>query len=829
MLGQTLNQRYSITARIGNGAMGTVYRGIDAQTGQDVAIKVLNRELTLDHEILERFRREGDALRQLRHPNIVGLVDTFVCEGQHLIVMEYVPGGNLHQLIRQGSLPIDRARRIALGLCDALTRAHELNIVHRDIKPENILLAGDGTAKLTDFGVARLISEGTRLTGTGTQVGTPYYMAPEAWEGTPLDAQADIWALGVVLFEMLTGQVPFGGDTLVAVMNKVLTAPLPDMRQQRADVPPGLARIVAGMLTRDKARRYASIRRVAADLEQGESTMVAPPAAPARKPPAWRRWLVWGAIAGILVVAAVGVLIAGVLQLAPGLVPGRPAPTASPSATFVPGATLALAETVPPATATNPPPQASPAPPPTTLVWGQSLISWGGDIWVSDSTGKYAPLGLADKFVNIDALTWAPDGQRLAFTACLPGEVTSDKDTKQCNVLYVARRDGTEVTKVAPLTGVLGMAWSPNGEWLAYGDGNLKLIRPDGSDQRELVVSPGGWATWQAPAWSPDSQWLAYRVNKCSSSGCENAHRIDVVSAAGGQAQTVFDLATAQLGWGNSMAWSPDGGRLVAATDSGDGYQISIDCAKAPGGCTQLPSWAKLRHMPENWLTNFYPQWAPDRIASAVPTEQARAFAEPILAAIASLPPDYADDFSQPDSGWAAANVSPGNGYGYQDGTYVISNQGVACQGSSSRAMPMTTDFVLTVDFRFLSGVGSALVVYRASPDGRAQCGTGVTTDGAVNFHKNVDGVHIPILSPVPIPASAFKPGDAINRLTIVARGAYVAALVNGEPIDMIEDHSSGKGDISLGSCVSGDSSQPLQVAYDNFKLWDLTRVSGLP
>jgi branched-chain amino acid transport system substrate-binding protein len=275
-IGQTLNQRYTLTTRLGKGAMGIVYRATDLQTGQDVAVKVIARELALDDDTLERFRREGEALRQLRHPNIVGFIDMLTLEEQHVIIMEYVPGGSLHALLREGPLPLERTRRMTLELCDALTRAHHLNIIHRDLKPENVLLAADGTPKLTDFGVARLISEGTRLTSTGAQVGTPFYMSPEAWEGKPLDAQTDIWSLGIMLYEMLSGQVPFSGDTIVAVMNKVLNAPLPELTDLRPDVPPGLAEIVRRMLERDKADRYHSMRELAADLERGEPlTLVA--------------------------------------------------------------------------------------------------------------------------------------------------------------------------------------------------------------------------------------------------------------------------------------------------------------------------------------------------------------------------------------------------------------------------------------------------------------------------------------------------------------------------------------------------------------------------
>ncbi len=271
MIGQTLNNRYTILARLGRGAMGTVYRATDTQSGRDVALKIISSELAVDPAMLERFKREGEALRQLKHVNIVGYIDAFQHDEQAVIVMEHVEGGSLYDLIKKGPLPIEYAIQMALDLCDALIRSHRLKIIHRDIKPENILIDNDGTPKLADFGVARL-SEGTRMTRSGVQVGTPYYMSPEAWEGRTLDAQTDIWSLGVVLFEMLSGQVPFGGDTPLAVMTKISTTPPPDLRKLRADVPAGLVRIIGRMLTRNKQRRYQTMREVAVDLERGQQS-----------------------------------------------------------------------------------------------------------------------------------------------------------------------------------------------------------------------------------------------------------------------------------------------------------------------------------------------------------------------------------------------------------------------------------------------------------------------------------------------------------------------------------------------------------------------------
>jgi serine/threonine protein kinase len=315
MLGQKLNNRYIITGLLGEGAMGEVYLATDEQTGQQVAVKVLARQLITHPDLIERFRREADTLRQLDHPNIVKFVDTFEHGGQYVIVMEYVPGGSLHQLIKKGPLPIDHAHRIALELCDALIRSHHLKIIHRDIKPDNVLITEDGTPKLADFGVARLTA-GTRMTQTGTKVGTPYYMAPEAWKGETIDGQADIWSLGVMLFEMLSGNVPFDGDSEFTIMTKVTTTSPPDLKKLRSDVPPGLVKIIERMLRREKAQRYQTMRELAADLERGgqQSKTISPQTT-----------------AGIVIVALI--TLAGMLFLSGALNPSIPEQTPSSAST----------------------------------------------------------------------------------------------------------------------------------------------------------------------------------------------------------------------------------------------------------------------------------------------------------------------------------------------------------------------------------------------------------------------------------------------------------------------------------------------------------------
>ena len=202
-----IGNRYEIEKLIGSGAVGRVYLGRDLQTGEPVAIKELMSEwVARVPDALERFRREGEALRKLNHPNIVKVLATFEENDQHYLIMEYVSGGSLADLLkRQPQQPIERVIAIGLELSDALSRAHHLDIIHRDIKPGNILLAADGTPRLTDFGLAHLGSY-PALTTAGQLLGTFQYLSPEACQNQPLDARADIWSFGVVLFEMLTGQ-----------------------------------------------------------------------------------------------------------------------------------------------------------------------------------------------------------------------------------------------------------------------------------------------------------------------------------------------------------------------------------------------------------------------------------------------------------------------------------------------------------------------------------------------------------------------------------------------------------------------------------------------
>lgn len=265
---QLIGERYQLGDHLGSGGMGAVYKGTDTQTGDLVAIKVLHPGLdNLDPGMLTRFIREGEALRQLNHPNIVKMLAAFTEHDQHYLIMEYVPGGDLRKMLRQeGTLPVDRVLTLALELADALTRAHYLKIIHRDLKPANVLLAEDGTPRLTDFGVAHFETR-ERLTQTGAAIGTPDYLSPESLSGDPVDTRADVWSFGVLLFEMLAGQRPFHGDTMSQVVLSIVTEPFPDLETLRPDCPIALVDLVYRMCEKDRLARIRSMRQVGLELE----------------------------------------------------------------------------------------------------------------------------------------------------------------------------------------------------------------------------------------------------------------------------------------------------------------------------------------------------------------------------------------------------------------------------------------------------------------------------------------------------------------------------------------------------------------------------------
>jgi serine/threonine-protein kinase len=272
---QIVGSRYRLQERIGRGGTATVWRGLDLTTGDPVAVKVLHDEQAARPVALERLRREAEAVAQLRHPNIVASHGLGIDGDGSFLAMELVEGRTVADLLtKEGPLPVDKALWIAEQVCAALTAAHSAGIIHRDIKPGNLIVSSAGVVKVCDFGIARLRARdaNTALTGPSDAVGTCEYMAPEQANGDPIDARTDLYAVGCVLYAMLTGQPPLVGETAMAVMHQHLhRSPLP-LRNLRSDIPAELDELVGRLLAKSPADRPGTATEVRARLTVIRST-----------------------------------------------------------------------------------------------------------------------------------------------------------------------------------------------------------------------------------------------------------------------------------------------------------------------------------------------------------------------------------------------------------------------------------------------------------------------------------------------------------------------------------------------------------------------------
>lgn len=273
MVGRRLdNDRYELLELLGEGGAARVFRARDHLLGRDVALKILRPEHASEPGAADRFRREATAAAGLSHPNIAQVYDIGVDEnGVPYFVMELVPGGSLHDLLQtRGKLPVAEAVSIAKQVAAALRHAHESGIIHRDIKPLNILIGRDGQVKVVDFGIARALAQ-SQVTQAGNILGSVRYVSPEQARGEMATPQSDLYSLGVVLFEMLTGRPPYDGDSPVAIALMHAEAPVPDIRAIDPTIPPAIAAIVARAMAKDPAHRYVRAAELLSDLEAWES------------------------------------------------------------------------------------------------------------------------------------------------------------------------------------------------------------------------------------------------------------------------------------------------------------------------------------------------------------------------------------------------------------------------------------------------------------------------------------------------------------------------------------------------------------------------------
>ncbi len=557
MIGKTLGH-YKVAERIGAGGMGVVYKARDLHLDRFVALKILPPEKVADPDRKRRFVQEAKAASALNHPNIVHVYDIDQSEGADYIAMEYVEGKTLDQRIGHRGLPLNDALNYAVQIADALAKAHSTGIVHRDLKPTNIMVNEDGVVKVLDFGLAKLTEqiqgdetasaatvddEGRPITEEGVIVGTVAYMSPEQAEGKRVDARSDIFSLGSLLYEMVTGHKAFQGTSTMSTLSAILHQEPKPVSGIRPEVPAELERLIARCLRKDPAKRFQHTDdvKVALDELKEESDFgKASPSAPAVQ----RRshgLLVAAASLAVLLLAAGGWLYLSRIR-------GPAQPLEAVPLTSYPGLEID----------------------PTFSPDGNAVaFSWNGenqdnyDIYVK-LIGPGSPLRLTRDPAEDRSPAWSPDGQWIAF---LRISTTGQSVLFLIPALGGAERKICDVAVPSFPAGVYAhfLAWSRDGAWLAVagftGDAaGLALVSPGTGQKRSLMKGDGDLA----PAFAPDGHALAFV--RATDVGVSNVY-LQPLSAAleplGEPRQLTFDKD-----WAMSPAWTPDGRGIVFSRGS---------------------------------------------------------------------------------------------------------------------------------------------------------------------------------------------------------------------------------------------------------------------
>jgi serine/threonine protein kinase len=626
LIGRTLGT-YKIIDEIGHGGMANVYRATQPSIGREVAIKVLPPHFLQDRTFVRRFTREVQVIARLQHPHILPVYDFGEQDGLPYIVMAYMPGGTLADHIRKvGALPLAEVARLVEQIADGLDHAHQKGIVHRDFKPSNVLLDEHGNVYLADFGIAKVAESTTQLTGSGI-IGTPAYMAPEVTRTDKVTHLVDVYALGVSLFEMLTGQHPYPSDTPVGVLLAHAAEPIPDITRSRPDLPVGVQHVIDRAMAKEPADRYQSAGALTGDLRAvlaGQTPLTEPVNRPAgsghistirmapTRPVAGRlpRQNMAMIIGAVAIVAILGGSVAlgvpsMIAQSSIAQVLGGPPATATPGSQTLPTAeaspTLNVAPTLEP----------SPVPLSDRILAGHSdavssiALSPDGKLLASGALDKLVilwdlqtdqPVRTIETPDEVYSMVFSPDGERLlvggqngtlsawfadtgkpAFEARMflpswqidvaiaPNQAIYAVASRDKNVaLYDAARD--EWLRVAEhASPIWSVAYSPDSSTLAAGgeDGSITL-RAVQTDE-VLYTLEGHTDGVTCLAFSPDGKMLA--------------------SASRDMTVILWDLATGSklytlsqhTGPVNSIAWSSDGKTLASASD--DGTLILWDAA----------------------------------------------------------------------------------------------------------------------------------------------------------------------------------------------------------------------------------------------------------
>ena len=608
--GTTLGS-YEILGPLGAGGMGEVYRARDTRLGRDVAIKVLPVDAVNNPERRGRFEREAKAVAALNHPNIVTIHAVEESDGVPYFAMECVEGKTLRDLIPATGLPLDQLLKIAIPLTDAIGAAHERGILHRDLKPANVMVTMEGRVKVLDFGLAKLkevwqpAADGMQPTieasGEGRIFGTVAYMSPEQAEGKLVDQRSDVFSLGVVLYEMATGQRPFKGDTSVSIISAILKDTPTTVTNLRPELPRDLNRIVKRALSKDLEHRYQTAKDLRNDLEalkedldSGELRAPAPSPAPLARSRPWWMWAT--AVVGICALIAAGVYIMSMSRQTKA-----PDPTTTARVfrdisltrlTSAGNAALAVAVS------------------PDGRYVAYAVIDQGRQgLRVSQMDGSATAQVVPPDDVQINGVTFTPDGNRICYIAYKTGsgiatlfevpilggtprrlladvdrEPSFSPDAKRFSfvrgspgksaAILIANADGTGertlATRQVPTDFLLaGAAWSPDGRLIAAAayDTPAPKVGLFAIDPDTGAVRPIGSKRWDdvgAIRWLPDSAGLLVTTSDATSNTFGQIWLVDVPS--GSARRITNDLA----GYGR-VGLSADGQTLVATRNEGRG------------------------------------------------------------------------------------------------------------------------------------------------------------------------------------------------------------------------------------------------------------------
>lgn len=653
---------YQVINQAGKGGMATVYKAFHAPTNRYVALKVLPDQLRDDPQFIERFRQEAQTIANLQHPRILPVFDYGESHGHMYMVMRYLDTGTLQSRMRGRPLTLETINRFLEQLCDALGYAHANGVVHRDIKPSNVLVDAHDNLFLTDFGIAKLLERSTQFTATGVMTGTPDYMSPEQAQGQRVDQRSDLYSLGIILYEMLTGQVPFEAETPLAVILKHISAPLPPPSQLKPDLSPDLERVVLKTLAKQPEDRFATCAELLQawrDALEAAGPRPAPPAAepatvppqltvaPARREPATAvapepvvpapqptpgrndAWLIAGCVGLLALVLCVVFAGGGTWALAllngradasaaaPTLAPTRQAPTPEDTplpvvATSVPADTEESAATPAEESDATPSPAATRTPRPTATT-PAPLVEV---VNVSNNPGASEHPALAVDDAGVVHVLWIDDSLR------------ADGDVIYRQFAGGAWSEPRNLTpgERSPVSGSLRWLRNAQGAWCARWTGGLNWVLlcldGDGWSRPQLLRTEVSWADEPNFAFAPDG---ALHVGYVDFS----VVRYDEAQVSDGQ-NTVHDLKMALDAAGNPhLVWiehagddfvlkgrySPDGGATwediepISDADTHAFLGSAIDLAADAAGSVHL-AWVGSPFGPSGGDT-FYRRWSP--------------------------------------------------------------------------------------------------------------------------------------------------------------------------------------------------------------------------